>query len=135
MFWISCKAAAAALLLAATTAAANDARRVDWDDLYANPARYRDQPVRTRQAQCFAAGPEDFRCASPDGAVLISTTTIIGDPEREILERQCDTVRKASTNRACRFQLRFVFLEPATMDTIGPRPKRLIRAVTLDLFR
>jgi hypothetical protein len=134
MFSISCKAIIVAIA-AIVPAAANEPRLVDWQDLYANPERYRDMPIRTRQAQCFAAGPEDFRCTSPDGSVLISSTIVIGDVERERIERHCDTVRKATSNRACLHTLRFVYLERPLLDTIGPMPKRTIRAVVLDIRR
>lgn len=106
---------------------------VAWDDLYANPERYRDSYLIVRKARCFAADKEDFRCASPDGAVLLSTWFVERDEDRERLEKYCDTVAKAFKNRQCVVSVHFSFLERATMDTIGPRPKRLIRAVSFDI--
>jgi hypothetical protein len=75
-----------------------------------------DQKIIQVELSCFYADAGDFRCTGPHSRV--DFTSLYPDSEREIIERDCDTITKSQT-RKCRRTLRFTYEGFEEMDVGG----------------
>lgn len=86
---------------------------VEAGDLYVAPNKYKGKTVELRDARCFHADLNDYRCVAQDGqTVLIAAPTIAPDAAREQIERDCGQIKKILTP-PCRKTVRFT---PSSFD-------------------
>lgn len=84
---------------------------VDPSDLFVSPRKFKGKAIELRNARCFHADANDYRCLAPGASVvLIGAPSISPDEAQAQIEKDCGQIRKIQT-AACRKTLRFVVRE------------------------
>lgn len=100
-------------------------KTVDAADLYVTTEKYLNRPIEVKNAKCFYADINEFRCIAGDStALMITAANITPQAEKLALMDDCDSIKNVSSQK-CRRTLRFTPLSH-TEDTISGYQKRKI---------
>jgi hypothetical protein len=112
----------------------SDYKLVDPDDMHVAPRKFVGKPVELRNAKCFYADKDDYRCLGSSRSMI--TTIFAKDvgpsAEKDALENDCGAIKKLESP-LCRRTIRFV---PRDYDQDAPNAfaKRIVmRAATIEI--
>jgi hypothetical protein len=106
--------------------APGDFKVVDPDDIHVAPRKFVGKPIEIRNAKCFYADKDDYRCMAPSrGMVTTVFATSVGPAnEKEALETDCGAIKKIDSP-ACRRTIRIVPVDFAE-DAPNAFAKRIV---------
>ena len=92
-------------LFGTSSFAAEEVTKLDGSDLAVETSKWKGKKIETVMS-CFYADVEDYRCVGGDARVDFST--ISNEEGKQLLEKNCDTIKKSSRD-ICKVRIRFVY--------------------------